>query len=450
MITIKLPYKSTDKFQSKLIELRKQYSSVVRFVYNRLVDNIIDNKELYQYTKSIMNNIPDMNSFIILSAISESKQLFKRNKEQPNIIFGKKFNFVKRCKNKLTKEELHQERLLPLNIIADSLKQGNRHFNLNIIDENFIEFKLSIKEKYILHLPILHNNIKKQLFKLQQLNEIKNNEQGYGYSIKLSDTHIFISFEEFKSEQSINLIENRYLGIDLNPTNIGISVSEYGINNKYKILSTYQFDFSKIIENIYNCKQSSNHKNTKYWNDKLSYEILQISKRIHNISKQFNCKYIFVEELNFKFQKKSYNKSLNRLVNNLWKRNKFIQNLNKRCNINNQKLFEINPAYSSLIGNLQYDYVDSINAAIEIGRRGYEVKINKSMDKFYPVVNLKKSVQHQWKEMGIDMVSNWKKIYALIKNLKIRYRVSLDECLHEFKVFSLNNKKSLINLYLFF
>ena len=421
-------------------------------MYNRLIDDEIQLKDLYQYTKCTMNNIPDINSVMLSSAIYEAKALFKRFEDKPNIIFGGKFNFKQRCNTKLTKEEFRQKRLLPLNILGDALSRGNRYFNLNIIDENFIEFKLNKREHFILHLPKLHQNIKKQLCKLQQLNEIMQKEKGYCFSVKLAEKYIYISFEEFKSEQPINLIENRYIGIDLNPMEIGISICEINNDDKpIKILSSYKFDFSKIINQIQNLKEASNSKTNVHLNNKLNFEILQISKRIHNISKQWNCKYIFVEELNFKSKTNSINKQFNRLVKNLWKRNKFIQNLNKRCSINNQKLIEVNPAYSSLIGNLQYNYVDSINASIEIGRRGYETKILKKRDKFYPAINLKSTFLHQWKEMeNVIIDKSWKEIYLSLKNSKIKYRVSLDECLHEFKVFSLNNKKSLINLYLFY
>ena len=141
----------------------------------------------------------------------------------------------------------------------------------------------------------------------------------------------------------------------------------------------------------------------------------------------------------------------NILTKNLWKRNKFISNLTKRCNINNQQLIEVNPAYSSFIGNLQYDYVDSINASIEIGRRGYEYKILKQKDKFYPAIRLKNLLEHQWKETADKIFGSWKKIYQYIKNFKIRYRVSLEDAisLHRYKVFSLGNIKSLIYCYNF-
>ena len=37
--------------------------------------------------------------------------------------------------------------------------------------------------------------------------------------------------------------------------------------------------------------------------------------------------------------------------------------------------------------------------------------------------------------------TDWKKFYIEVKNLKLKYRVSLDECLYKFKVFQQNSNK---------
>jgi IS605 OrfB family transposase len=394
----------------------------------------------------MMKNIPDMNSFFIQSAAVEAKGLFKRNEKHKNIIFGGKYNFKQRCQNKISNKQFNTKRLLPFSILGDNLKQGNRNFILDIIENNQIIFKLNRTYHYDLELPNLRQNIKNQLFKLQELNEVKQKEHGYTYSIKLTETHIYISFEEFKND-SAEYIENRYIGIDLNPTNIGISICECQDNGKVSILATKQYDFSKIVNQIFDCKKSSNDKQTVYLNNKLDFETLQISKSISELSKYWKCKYIFCEDLNFKSKTKQ-SKGFNRLTKNIWKRNKFLQNLQKRCRINNQIFKEVNPAYTSVIGNLKYDFVDAVNASIEIGRRGYEFGIKRNKDSFYPAVKLKQSIQHQWKEMGIDIQGgSWKEISLKLKNLKFKYRVSLNECLHLFEVFSFGNKSSKVILY---
>ena len=131
-------------------------------------------------------------------------------------------------------------------------------------------------------------------------------------------------------------------------------------------------------------------------------------------------------------------------INNLWKRNKFIESLNQRLQTNNIQLILIHPAYTSFIGNLQYNYPDSINASLEISRRGYETKIMKTKNKsnFYPLIDVK----HQWKEMATS-TGSWKKLFLEIKNSKLQYRVSLSSTQSIEKVFY--SKTSKIKVYNF-
>jgi hypothetical protein len=100
-------------------------------------------------------------------------------------------------------------------------------------------------------------------------------------------------------------------------------------------------------------------------------------------------------------------------------------------------IYTVNPAYSSFIGNLMYNYTDAINASIEIARRGYEYRIKKNKKAFYPIF----LVKHQWKEMATKC-KDWKELFLAIKNLKLKYRVSLDEVKYLFKVFQQNSSHS--------
>ena len=181
----------------------------------------------------------------------------------------------------------------------------------------------------------------------------------------------------------------------------------------------------------------------KNFQNKLKFETLEISKSKSLLAKKFNCKSVFIEDLHFK--EKSTIKISNRKNKNLWKRELFINNLTKRLNILGIKLYTVNPAYSSFIGNLMYDYTDAVNASIEIARRGFEYRIKKNKAGFYP----KLLVKHQWKEMATEY-TDWKKFYLEIKNLKLKYRVSLDEVKHSFNVFQQNStSKSMVLNYVF-
>ena len=103
MITLKLPYKSTDKFQTKLSTLRQQYSCVVRFSYNRFIENKSE-KEIRLLCKSL-NNIDLLDSWLVQCAIMDAKALFVRFKDnERSLFFGGRKSFTQLIKNKLTKE----------------------------------------------------------------------------------------------------------------------------------------------------------------------------------------------------------------------------------------------------------------------------------------------------------------------------------------------------------
>lgn len=426
-----MPYKTTEDLTSIL----KQYSNVVRYSYNRFLEGKTE-KDIRGLSKSL-SSIDSLNSWLIQCGIKDGKAIQARFKSE-KVIFGGKYNLINRLKNKITKDDYQVKRLSPINIQGEELKQGNRSFKLDIIENNQIIFKLSRDKHIELKLPNLRNNIKKELFKLQQINEVKQNQKGYTYSIRFDLNNIYISFEEFKLE-SIKLNENRYLGIDLNPDTIGISILE---NNK--VIHTQEFSLKPIFTKILNEKLSSNTNRMKYFQNKLKFETFEISKSISLLAKQFNCKSVFIEDLHFKGS--STIKISNRKNKNLWKRELFINNLTKRLNILGIKLHSVNPSYSSFIGNLQHDYTDAINASIEIARRGHEYRIKKNNKGFYPDL----LVKHQWKEMATKF-TDWKKFFIEVKNSKLKYRVSLDEVKNKFNVFQQNStSKSMVLNYVFY
>jgi hypothetical protein len=408
MVTLKIPYKSNDEFKSFLNNLRREYSSLVRYSYNRLKEGISE-KDIRVLHKEL-NSIDNLDAWTRQCAINEAKQILTRNGED-KVIFGGKSNMIKYLKGLINKDQYKNTRLLPLNIFGEAANNGNRKFNLDLFNDKII-YKHSRKEHFELEIPKLRGSYK-ELYNLM--------ENPRTYSVKLTDKHILISFEEVK--EIIKLKENRYLGIDLNPEYIGISIKEDD-----QILHTKLYSVKKLTDKIINLKVKSSDPKFKSLNNKLNHEILEISKDISNLSKKYNCKFIFIEDLSFKGNTRS-----NRKNKNLWKRDIFINNLEKRCNINNQKLYKVNPAYSSFIGNIQYNFDDPINASLEIGRRGFECIIKRTKQ-FYPELKLKEELRSQWKDkLNLDNFKTWKELFMFIKNLELRYRVSTGVVFSEFK-----------------
>ena len=79
-----------------------------------------------------------------------------------------------------------------------------------------------------------------------------------------------------------------------------------------------------------------------------------------------------IEDLENVQQQEKQNKETNRKVKNLWNKGLILNIIRRRCNENGIEFVEVNPCYSSFIGNIKYKYIDAINASIEIGRRGCE------------------------------------------------------------------------------
>lgn len=421
MITIKLTYKSTPEFQEFLSNLRKQFSIVYRYSYNRFYDGLTK-KEIYALIPKL-NNVDLIKGRLINDCIDFASRLYEKDKKtEHKSIFGSKSNYILRCKEKITKEQFLQKRLIPLYLQGETARTGNRNFKLDLLN-NIITFKYNRKYNFDLQVSKPSKHDLKILLELQDLCDKKKHK----FTVTLNETDINISFDVIEHEV-VNLREDRFIGIDMNPTNIGISVC----NKDMEVIDSYDFNFKEIITKIKSTNKSSGSKELKHLNNKLNHEVFDISKRISEISKHYKCKFIFIEDLDFK--PLNQGKALNRLNKNLWKRKIFVENLSKRCEINGQRLFKVNPAYSSFIGNCMNESVDPVNASVEIARRGYEIIIKKSK-KFYPVVWLKESLKHQWKETVNDLPGSWKELFDLIKNSKLSYRASLND-VTDFNVFS--------------
>ena len=436
MITLKLPYITESDSDNNLIsEIRRQYSAVVRTAYNRFRMGL-KQKEVRDYCKTL-KNIDLLNSWLLQCGVMEGKQLQTRNKTN-KVVFGGKKWLKLRSQDKITKEEWSNRRLLPLNIQGEQLHKGNRSFDFSSIgSENKLTLKLNRKTHIELTIPKQRKNYQRKLQLIENLTATKD----LTVSVRLTDKFIYLSYEEPK-KQNIVLKEDSYMGIDLNPNHIGISIFK-----GTQVVHTQSFDFSKIAKAITSEHNSSDSSRFKYLNNKLQYETIIVSKVISQLAKAYHCKFVFIEDLKrIDTNDSGLGRKFNRLTRNLWKRGIFESSLQKRLSLANIKMFKVNPAYSSFIGNLQYDYFDPCNAACEIARRGYEVIILKNK-KFYPTMNIKTSIKNQWKEDNIEGCTSWKKLFNQVKNSKLRYRVPLESC--DFRRFKMLSKRSHVEIYVF-
>ena len=376
----------------------------------------------------------ELGSWFRQSGLMLAKSIHAKNKDK-KVVFGGKINLLKRAQGKLSKEEWRAKRLLPLNVQGESNAQGNRHFKLDIIESNTIIFNPKRGIRFTLELPKLKRNYLNKLSLLEASAKLKLQP----FQVQLTDKHIFISFEEVKVPKKLhNTIENRYLGIDLNPGSIGVSIIEC-LHDQTKVIHAQEFMVQGLLKGVKSLKVASSNPKFKKANNKLNFETIEISKTISELAVQYQCKGIFIEDLNFKGILD--NKHLNRNNKNLWKRGSLTANLEKRCKLANLTFYKVSPQYSSQIGNLMYGFSDPINASIEIARRGAQVifEKTKAKRKFYPDFDIS-LLKDQWKEQ-FKGCKNWKEVFLQIKNSELKYRVSIAD-LNISKVFSLKSIKS--------
>lgn len=429
MKTISLPYTCSKDDRNFIKDEIRKSSNMVRYAFNRYKDNKSE-KDIRLLSKSLLN-IP-LDSWFIQCAIKKASYLFSTNKEK--VIFGGKFNFLQRLKHKLNRDIFKENRLLGIYSQGEKNYYGNRKFKLDITN-NKIVFKFSKSRHINLQLPILHKNYLYELINLEE----QCNQKLSNFSVELKLDKIHITFDDSKIystnyQGNLNVVG----GIDMNPNYIGFSISRWN-NGKRKILLEEQYNLTYFTQNLH---KSSNNVKSKYQNNKQIHEIKEIAKDIINKCKFFHVGKFSIEDLNFKVGNSGKGKSFNRLTKNKWKREALISALKKHCLLNKIDFIEVNPVYSSFIGNVLHNAPDPIAASLEIARRAYFKYIK---GQFYPELIDKTSLFNQWKESASWVYSSWKELFDIAKTAGVKYRRSLE--LFKSEVFRLKSSKSFVNLY---
>ena len=432
MITLKFKY-TTDIESSNIIrEYRKQYSSVLHYVYNRRKEEVSE-KDCEKLINNL-NHVSLIKSYLKRCAVKNASQLCSANDE--NIVFGGKKNFIDRCNHKITNEQLKEYRIAKLFIIGEANQQGNRMFRINE-DLNSFTFKPDRKTNINLKIVGLYKKYKKYL---KQLLYLQNNKL-IAITYQLDSECVYLTFDEgliFKTND-YKPIKNRVFAIDLNPNYVGWSVVDWKNSSEFKVIKSSVISIKDINDIDNKLKNtSSDSKERKYINNKRTYEVYEISKLLVNIAKYYKCKVFGLEELSIKTSNKGKGSKYNKLINNQWNRNKLTNNILKRCRLNGIKGLEVKANYSSFIGNFLFRSLklpDMVLASIEIGRRAYEFNgqyVVKDKEKKKNIVipdindfydNYIKSLE----EFNIDgEIKDLVKVYEYLKNAKSRYRVSLE------------------------
>jgi len=424
---------TTSNIDDVILDTQKVFNNMVRYAYNRLDDNEgLKEKDL----RSVVNKTFNQPSWLRECATKDAIYLYKSNKAKGNskpVIFGGIKNLIKYLQGKKSKEQYKLDKLLPITLQGES-RYGNRMFNFNFNDNKLI-YKQNRKQHYVLTYKQPRKNILRDLLRLQEL--VKQHKIAITVKLNVVTKKLYIIFDESKLEYEkySDLKSNRIIGIDLNPNTIGLSILEFNKENSenFKVLHKEVIDTYKL-----NRKNISNHKR--------KFELIEICYHIDKLLKTWKCSRICLEELNINSSNKLKGKEFNRLCNNVWCRNLVINKLKILSNIHGYFITEINPVYSSFIGNMLYgadDTPDMVASSIEIARRAY----NKfKTGHFYPPIQIS-HLNERWKQT-LSGLNSWKEMYEKVKKSGLKYRFLLLDYVKN-AVFSKNYIKQCITLYIF-
>jgi IS605 OrfB family transposase len=273
----------------------------------------------------------------------------------------------------------------------------------------------------------------------KDVNEIKSKKYNKDYESELIKQVYKKYHDDLRDKMLVGKIKDRALAIDMNPSYIGVSILERDIKNEdidnnihaIKIIKTFCYDITKFTKKL---PKEASKEERLYIKNKHKHELKEIIIHLFNILNHYKCSKFIMEDLDFKEpkQKNKKNKESNRQTKNIWNRNLIEDIILKYCTQYGVELIKVNPSYSSIIGNLTYNYFDPINSSIEIGRRGLYRFIKNLTG--YPLIGkeILDTVDFILEENKADVrrinvaKARWSDLYNLIKQYRWRGSLKVD------------------------
>lgn len=457
-ITLKIEYSTDAEGALHIKHIQENFNKVLRFTYNRVWENSnYSTKELTLF-QARLNNVGGCNSHLKNSAIYKCREIFARHSNNvKKVIFGGRANFIARCQHKISREEFIKNRLSQIYSVGQCDRHGNRLFK--IIDTRTIIFKPDRMHHTQLNLKNVGRNREKQLLRLIELQK----ENCIPITYELDSEYVYITFDNSILENhKYSVRTDRTMQIDVNPNYIGWSVTDWGQDYDFHLVASGMFSLKPLNDYENNLSVSSDSKKSKYITNKRRYEVIEIAKELFKLCKHYHCEVFSMEDLSMKSTNLNSGRKLNRLINSQWNRKLLFKQIRKHILSSSTTLVEVQPQYSSIVGNLVNRHLalpDPILASIEIGRRGHEFSCQYIFKRRQPektvvfpkLETVKKSITQSLEELGIDVpeFNDWVELWSIVKKSKVKYRFPLLSK-YESSHFSKNYKRRYLTTYEFY
>ncbi|MCL1935029.1 MAG: IS200/IS605 family accessory protein TnpB-related protein [Defluviitaleaceae bacterium] len=326
----------------------KLQCSAMRTAYNHKTLPVKDLRDL------ITHKYPELLDGLRRDAILKAEML-----NQDNACFGSKHLFKTRSTNLISKQEFNLRRNNQLYCRGDKSRQGNRNIRFKQ-DNTIITLNLAKKTSFTgkAYFPPKFRNFDKTCYDARLIYDLDKDQFRIILSYK-TETILPI----YKTETILTIItspQNGVLGVDMNPDCVAVAELDYNGNiKKHLNLNAQRLPFARA--------------------DKRQSDINLLAKLIVDLALE-TVKPIVIESLFFDTKRtkaRPLYKKFNRMRHNFTYR-KLSNAVLSRAYKNQVKVFEVNPAYTSLLGIINYQEKYSLNrhtaSAVAIGRRGMGFK----------------------------------------------------------------------------
>jgi IS605 OrfB family transposase len=341
----------------RVLELMKLQCSAVRSAYQAYHKHDLTGNDVKLHVKK--NYYPELNQRYVSDACSlASGMVFD------NVLFGGKKMWEAMVSGNLDKEDWNAKRNSQLYSMGDKSKNGNPNIRVDggrllVNDPSdrglWLEGKLFIPKKFA-NLDLICYDVR--IVRKDDKFEVK-----IGWNVEPGAKQPTVPGA---------------IGVDCNPDGLAVvEVDADGNLLKHKYLLGERLQFAS--------------------NGKRIYDVRMMAKEVVGVAKA-SGKALVIEDLDFgkDKKKKDKGKKFNRMKSN-FVHDKLLESLRSRSEKEGVPLVEVDPAYTSILGNLKYKSMYSLNrhtaAGMVIARRGMGIKERKTFtDKIakrkVPSVNL--------------------------------------------------------------
>jgi len=370
--TIKLRYdcEPADSLAAALTDQRRRQGRLIRSAYRCLVSGVAQG-DLYK-TLRLRPVGQGLHTWLILSGIKKARALFASHPDG-KVVFGGRRAFLERAQGRMSREEWRAVRLMPLYIEGHAKSygpQGGNHLvTLDMASDRVIYHGPDGRDFPIkLCLSGKSREYRRRLSELQARCETL---RDVPFTVTINESEIALTWSEPLAPASGGRA-GRVLALDLNPARLGwavVDASPAGAGS-CRCAAWGVFEYTEFSRRL---GLSSDDPRSLAHNHKRRYELAILAKKVSLLAKHHRVSAVATERLTLGPKDHGKGRRFNRLVNQVWFRQGLLEPLMRRLEAVGIAPVEVNPAYSSKLGNrLWADALrvpDPACAAVELGRR---------------------------------------------------------------------------------